>query len=62
MNEIAVAEPIPLRSLLPWLAFALLLMAVLWLVSFDQGQLSQAGNYVHELVHDGRHVLGVPCH
>ncbi|MEU8382026.1 CbtB-domain containing protein, partial [Streptosporangium sp. NPDC048865] len=23
---------------------------------------SQAGNYLHELMHDGRHLLGVPCH
>jgi hypothetical protein len=23
---------------------------------------SQTGGYLHELMHDGRHLLGVPCH
>jgi hypothetical protein len=23
---------------------------------------SQSGMYLHELMHDGRHLLGVPCH
>ena len=39
---------------------ALLLMA--YLVAFDQGAVSQSGMYLHELMHDGRHLLGVPCH
>ena len=39
---------------------ALLLMA--YLVAFDQGAVSQSGTYLHELMHDGRHLLGVPCH
>ncbi len=38
----------------------MLLMA--YLVAFDQGALSQSGMYLHELMHDGRHLLGVPCH
>ena len=41
---------------------ALFLLLTLWLVSFDQGGLSQAGAVLHEVMHDGRHVLGVPCH
>jgi hypothetical protein len=39
---------------------ALLLMA--YLVAFDQGAVSQSGTFLHELMHDGRHMLGVPCH
>ena len=39
---------------------ALLLMA--YLVVFDQGAVSQSGTLLHELMHDGRHLLGVPCH
>ena len=39
---------------------------VLWLVTFDNGQLtsvlSRGDLFVHELFHDGRHVVGVPCH
>ena len=39
---------------------ALLLLS--YLVAFDQGAVSQTGAYLHELMHDGRHLLGVPCH
>jgi hypothetical protein len=47
-----------------WAALAvtttLLLMA--YLVVLDQGAVSQSGTLLHELMHDGRHLLGVPCH
>ncbi|WP_238424214.1 CbtB domain-containing protein [Micromonospora parastrephiae] len=33
-----------------------------YLVAFDQGAVSRSGTYLHELMHDGRHLLGVPCH
>jgi hypothetical protein len=62
MQEAAAVEPIPRRHLAPWLALAVVLLAVLWMVGLDQGQLSQMGNLVHELAHDGRHLLGAPCH
>jgi putative cobalt transporter subunit CbtB len=62
MNQAAVLQPIPLRDLLPWVALAAVLMLVLWLVVFDQGQVSRAGNLLHELMHDGRHLFGAPCH
>ena len=39
-----------------------LMLLVAYLVAFDQGALSQSGMYLHELMHDGRHLLGVPCH
>lgn len=39
-----------------------LMLVVAYLVAFDQGALSQSGMYLHELMHDGRHLLGVPCH
>jgi hypothetical protein len=39
-----------------------LLMLLAYLVAFDQGAVSQSGTYLHELMHDGRHLLGVPCH
>lgn len=55
---------IPLRELLPWLAFtALLGMLIIFFVSADQGAISiPAGTAIHEWVHDGRHLLGYPCH
>ncbi|WP_043807220.1 CbtB domain-containing protein [Paenarthrobacter aurescens] len=37
-------------------------LTVLYLVQFDAGQLSQTGMLLHEIMHDGRHLLGVPCH
>ena len=59
--EIGVA-PIPRWGFV--LLFAA--VAVLWLVTFEGGPVSeavgQAGSFFHELFHDGRHILGVPCH
>jgi len=62
VNDTLALEPIPLRSLAPWTALAALLILQVYLIGFDQGAISQTGNLLHELAHDGRHVLGVPCH
>lgn len=43
-------------------AVILLAFLVLYLVGFDQGAISRSGMYMHELMHDGRHLLGLPCH
>ncbi len=58
------AAAIPLREILPWAIFGTLLaMIFLYFVSTEQGALSLfQGMYVHEFVHDGRHLLGFPCH
>lgn len=55
---------IPLAELAPWaLFFGLLLSLVLFFVSADQGAVSvPSGLAIHEWVHDGRHLLGYPCH
>jgi hypothetical protein len=55
---------IPLRELLPWAVFALLLAVVaMYLVGAEQGATSLiSGRWVHEFTHDGRHLLGFPCH
>jgi hypothetical protein len=42
--------------------FTGIMLLLAYLVAFDQGALSQTGMYLHELMHDGRHLLGVPCH
>ncbi|TWD80422.1 putative cobalt transporter subunit CbtB [Kribbella amoyensis] len=39
-----------------------LLLTLAYLVAFDQGAVSRSGMFLHELMHDGRHLLGVPCH
>ena len=59
-----VPVAIPLRQLLPWAVFGLLLAAVLmYLVGAEEGATSLVpGNFVHEFMHDGRHLLGFPCH
>jgi hypothetical protein len=61
------ARPVAVPTVSPrLLAAALLTVGLLlmlaYLVAFDQGALSQSGMYLHELMHDGRHLLGVPCH
>ena len=56
--------PIPLRDLLPWAIFAAVLaLVLLYFVGAEEGATSVvSGSFVHELVHDGRHLLGFPCH
>jgi hypothetical protein len=55
---------IPLGELLPWAIFGSLIMfMMLYFVGGEQGAVSLfSGMYVHEFVHDGRHLLGFPCH
>jgi hypothetical protein len=50
------------RLLVTALAVAGLMLLLAYLVAFDQGAVSRSGMYLHELMHDGRHLLGVPCH
>ena len=55
---------IPFREILPWaLFFGLLAVIAIFFISADQGAVSiPSGNAIHEWVHDGRHLLGYPCH
>jgi hypothetical protein len=57
-------SPIPLREILPWAVFAgVVLLALLYLVGLEQGATSLfPGSLIHEFLHDGRHLLGFPCH
>lgn len=56
--------PIPVGVVVPWAIFAGLVMFVLlYLIGVEQGATALfSGMYVHEFVHDGRHLLGFPCH
>ncbi len=61
----AIAIPtIPVRQILPWAVFVGLLATIaLYFVSAEQGAFAVfAGTGIHEWVHDGRHLLGFPCH
>ncbi|AGL17451.1 CbtB domain-containing protein [Actinoplanes sp. N902-109] len=67
MPKIQAARPlstpvVPARTL--WIAAAVVasLLLLAYLVAFDQGAVSRSGMFLHELMHDGRHLLGVPCH
>jgi Probable cobalt transporter subunit (CbtB) len=55
---------IPLQEILPWAVFSgLLLLLAIYFVGAEQGATSLIpGRAVHEFVHDGRHLLGFPCH
>jgi hypothetical protein len=55
---------IPVREILPWAVFAgLLCLLALYFVGAEQGATALfPGMYIHEFVHDGRHLLGFPCH
>jgi hypothetical protein len=64
-KPVALATPaFSLRQVLPWLIFAAVLFLVaVYFVSAEQGATSLfSGTAVHEWVHDGRHLLGFPCH
>lgn len=56
-----IASP---RELLPYAIFAgFVLFVLIYLVGAEQGSASLvSGTGVHEFVHDGRHLLGFPCH
>lgn len=48
---------LPIRAIAPWAAFfGVLMLVLLYFVGAEQGA------SVHEWLHDGRHLLGFPCH
>ncbi len=55
---------IPFADIVPWAVFGgLVALILLYFVSTEQGAFALfKGMYVHEFVHDGRHLLGFPCH
>ncbi len=65
-RSLPVAAPpvIPVREILPWAIFSgLLLLLGLYFVCIEEGASAIFnGMYVHEFLHDGRHLLGFPCH
>jgi hypothetical protein len=68
MSDIVLAPdlapaPIPVRDILPWVVFGGLMLLALYFVGAEEGATSIIpGMYVHEFMHDGRHLLGFPCH
>lgn len=64
VSERPALPTIPLRELAPWLFFGgVIMLLLLYFVGAEQGATSiMSGTWVHEFVHDGRHLLGFPCH
>jgi putative cobalt transporter subunit CbtB len=63
--ETALRTAVPERIALPawtWLVLALALLAVYALTLENGATLRSGATVLHELFHDGRHFLGVPCH
>ncbi|MEU4264389.1 CbtB-domain containing protein [Streptomyces sp. NPDC025273] len=59
-----VITPISAKAIAPWAAFfGILMLVLLYFVGAEQGATAVfSGEAVHEWVHDGRHLLGFPCH
>ncbi len=58
------AATIPVSEILPWAVFAgLLALLAIYFVGAEQGATALfQGSAIHEFLHDGRHLLGFPCH
>jgi putative cobalt transporter subunit CbtB len=68
-SAVSTARPqtvaIPVSETLPWLIGAVVVGLVLYyFVGIDQGATSVFGDnmYIHEFLHDARHLLSFPCH
>ena len=68
MAAVVVPRPepvaIPIREILPWVAYlGLMALLMIYFVGAEQGAMSiVGGHYVHEFVHDARHLMAFPCH
>lgn len=72
MSTVSLPTTTPIVVSLPSAALRLALLALLallaifvyYIVGIDEGMTSVFGRTttVHEMVHDGRHFLGLPCH
>jgi hypothetical protein len=62
MNEPSARPSLPARRLAPWVLVVAGLVLTLYLTAFAHGQLVNGMQFLHDFMHDGRHVLGVPCH
>lgn len=62
--QTAPVPVIPFEEIAPWAVLAgIVALILLYFVSTEQGAFALFnGTMVHEFVHDGRHLLGFPCH
>lgn len=71
LMETRAAPSTTLRDIPSWAwAVLVLLIASVYVTGYDQGlllrvflgDLAETNNHLHEFFHDGRHLLGFPCH
>ncbi|WP_027019597.1 CbtB domain-containing protein [Corynebacterium sputi] len=62
--DLPALPTLSLSAAWPWAVFGVLLSVLaLYFVGAEQGATAiVSGDGVHEWVHDGRHLLGFPCH
>lgn len=63
-TQVPERRSIPIRDIAPWAALAgALAVTLVYFAGVEEGALSLLSNpYVHEFVHDARHLAGLPCH
>ena len=64
-NDIALASETTKVQVPAWAwAIATIALFAVYMLLQEDGTLLSAGaaNWLHEVTHDGRHALGVPCH
>lgn len=63
-TAVPAITPISLKAIASWAVFfGILMLVLLYFVGAEQGATAViSGEGVHEWVHDGRHLLGFPCH
>lgn len=60
---IALPPAISLKEIAPFAVFGLALLFLFYFVGMEEGATSIVpGVNIHEFLHDGRHLLGFPCH
>ncbi len=60
-HPLPTVEPIRVPGV-AWLAVAVAVFVVYLMLQENGALLASSWNTLHELFHDGRHALGVPCH
>lgn len=63
-SDLPEIQAIPVSEILPWAIFGLILALIaVYFVGAEQGAVALFdGATIHEFVHDGRHLMGFPCH
>jgi hypothetical protein len=62
VSGVSDPPPISTREIWPWALFGLVLLALAYMVGVGEGTALMSESTLHELLHDGRHLLAFPCH